>query len=454
MNRFCRRCLCVLCMLALSCGALAETQTVEPEVDLLEVDHKLYEYGYRDENCNGEMDQITINALKNFQTVNGLPVTGEADDATVQLLMYGQPLTAQDYLSELAKRYNEAEVLSEGDTGDDVKKLQRALKEYGYFSGTCDGSYGAATAAAVYRFQLANGLEKTSVAGGSVFVRLYEGRPISWDEYVDASCASVGDSGAHVRRIQLKLKYMGYFTGACTGRYGDATQQAVKRFQANNALEASGEVDLETYLKLFSDNAVAVVSVSSIRRGDTGNTVSAICGRLQELGYPANESFDYRSELGVMLFQKVNDLDVSGVADEATRNLLFSEDAQPMTNAPEVKDIEIYGEINVQIYKYASELLGRQPKFESCFELVQYVYLQGGVALADESQIQFELLENGRQPQMGEVVLVKWGESSLCGIATDDRAMIYCQEDGYIVTGYLNMFEADAIYHWPTGAME
>ena len=67
--------LAVLAALALLPFALGEA-IVEPDVDMLEVDHKLYELGYRDSACNGELDDVTINALRNFQKVNGLEVTG------------------------------------------------------------------------------------------------------------------------------------------------------------------------------------------------------------------------------------------------------------------------------------------------------------------------------------------------------------------------------------------
>ena len=451
MKRICRRGLCVLCMLALASGAFAQTQTDHPPVDLLEVDHKLYEYGYRDENCNGEMNDVVINALRNFQTINGLPVTGKADAETVDLLVYGTPISMQDYLGELVERYNEAPVLSEGSSGPEVLRLQNALKASGYFSDECSGEYGATTAAAVYRFQTANGLERTSVAAGSVFYRLYEGQPITWEEYVLASCASMGDSGANVRQIQLRLKSMGYFSGECTGRYGELTQQAVKDFQESNALGVNGDVGVETYELLFSNRAVSRIDASALRRGDSGTMAGMICTRLEELGYPANMEFDYRTELAVMIFQQNHGLNISGVADEETRSLLLSDETLPMESVRQVKDIEIFGAIYNQFYQLAAEMLGSRPYFESSFEFVQYVYLKGGVALLEESQFRLEALGKNENVKAGEVLVLRFGEDHICGIANGDDAIIYSREDGYIVPGYLDMLEADAVYRWNAG---
>lgn len=52
-----------------------------------------------------------------------------------------------------------------GDTGEQVKRLQRALARLGYSPGAADGSYGPATVAAVKRFQTASSLTADGVFG-------------------------------------------------------------------------------------------------------------------------------------------------------------------------------------------------------------------------------------------------------------------------------------------------
>ena len=70
-------------------------------------------------------------------------------------------ISEQAYLNGLAQARASQRTLTGGSNGADVAQLQRALKELGYFSGNCDGAYGEATEAAVFRFQLANGLGLT-----------------------------------------------------------------------------------------------------------------------------------------------------------------------------------------------------------------------------------------------------------------------------------------------------
>lgn len=62
-----------------------------------------------------------------------------------------------------------------GDRNDHVKELQQALKMLGYYGGTCDGVYGAATEDAVRNFQHAEGLSIDGIAG-NVTIRTLWGR--------------------------------------------------------------------------------------------------------------------------------------------------------------------------------------------------------------------------------------------------------------------------------------
>lgn len=60
-------------------------------------------------------------------------------------------------------------VLKQGARGDEVKEVQRRLKEWGYYSGAVDGVYGAGTVAAVKAFQKKNGLTADGVCGLKTF---------------------------------------------------------------------------------------------------------------------------------------------------------------------------------------------------------------------------------------------------------------------------------------------
>lgn len=66
-----------------------------------------------------------------------------------------------------------ASSLQKGDKGDDVKKLQTALKTLNYFSGSIDGKFGSSTKKAVERYQQAIGLTVDGIAGKKTLKKLF-----------------------------------------------------------------------------------------------------------------------------------------------------------------------------------------------------------------------------------------------------------------------------------------
>lgn len=63
-------------------------------------------------------------------------------------------------------------ILKQGDSGDDVVTLQRALNSHGFNPGTPDGLYGQGTIAAVMAFQQSEGLLADGIAGPRTQVAL------------------------------------------------------------------------------------------------------------------------------------------------------------------------------------------------------------------------------------------------------------------------------------------
>lgn len=65
-----------------------------------------------------------------------------------------------------------AAVLRKGSKGSEVKEVQRRLKQWGYYSGSVDGIFGAGTRAAVIAFQKKNGLTADGVVGKATYKAL------------------------------------------------------------------------------------------------------------------------------------------------------------------------------------------------------------------------------------------------------------------------------------------
>ncbi|GAB3862851.1 hypothetical protein GCM10028801_29220 [Nocardioides maradonensis] len=61
-----------------------------------------------------------------------------------------------------------------------------------------------------------------------------------------------GDDGPQVKQLQARLTQIAWFSGAPTGHYGDATEQAVRGFQAKRGIPVTGEVDRRTMRRLLA----------------------------------------------------------------------------------------------------------------------------------------------------------------------------------------------------------
>lgn len=72
-----------------------------------------------------------------------------------------------------------------------------------------------------------------------------------------STLSKMGSRGDEVRRIQQKLKSMGYYTGSVDGIYGTQTQSAVKKFQRDNGLTVDGIAGPKTlsYLGISSGSS-------------------------------------------------------------------------------------------------------------------------------------------------------------------------------------------------------
>ena len=86
----------------------------------------------------------------------------------------------------------------------------------------------------------------------------------------DGTCAP-GDSGSAVKKVQQRLKKLGYYTGKVDGDFGNSTKTAVKNFQKRNGLTANGKVNSKTLAKLNSSGAKKATA-SDVAGGDLPKT--------------------------------------------------------------------------------------------------------------------------------------------------------------------------------------
>lgn len=115
--------------------------------------------------ADGIFGPATAQAVKSFQTSQGLEATGKVDQATADKLANPTPVTQPPASSDGYAEY--------GETGQRVLTLQAALVKAGVpLRGGVDGSFGSGTAAAVMEFQRLKGLPMTGKVDGATAAAL------------------------------------------------------------------------------------------------------------------------------------------------------------------------------------------------------------------------------------------------------------------------------------------
>lgn len=125
-----------------------------------------------------------------------------------------------------------------------------------------------------------------------------------------------GDSGVQVTILQGNLNTFGYGIDV-DGRYGPATEEAVKKFQSEYGLEADGKCGPDTSAKMAE--VIGTVDKSLVR-GDKGADVTVLQGALKKIGYniDVDGSFGPATEAAVKEFQTKYGLESDGKCGPAT----------------------------------------------------------------------------------------------------------------------------------------
>ena len=129
--------------------------------------------------------------------------------------------------------------LHRGDSGDEVRKVQKRLAELGYPTGKVDGVYGEQTQTAINLFCNAIHVRERKYIPKSVQTKLFASNAPAYDPFLPLKR---GDEGTSVRYMQVRLKELGYDPGEIDGVYGSQTVDAVARYQFEHGVRmAEGE---------------------------------------------------------------------------------------------------------------------------------------------------------------------------------------------------------------------
>ena len=145
-----------------------------------------------------------------------------------------------------------------GASGDQVTAIQNELRRRGYYTGSVDGVYGSQTETAVRRFQKDQGLTADGICGTKTLAALGLSSSVALRQ---------GSRGETVRKVQEKLKALGYYNGSADGVYGSMTEGAVRRFQSERGLTPDGVCGVRTLSALGLSSATEQSVAASANDG-------------------------------------------------------------------------------------------------------------------------------------------------------------------------------------------
>ena len=423
----------------------------------------LFNLGYFSDEITGNYGSVTKYAVSVFQLVNKLPVTGDADSATLTKLVSPDAIAVTEYGDKMELEF--------GDSGADVKELQNTLTELGYFAGDCTGRFGVNTQEAVLDFQKCNGLEQTGKCGIPMRILLIGGTAVSKSEAAAMEAVRsvvIGETSEPVITIKEQLTALGYYAGEINSEYTHELSEAVYYFQLANGLQTNGNADSATRLLLNSGvgktKSAYVEELKKIEAssGANGYHVVILQERLNALGYYSGAftgNYDQKTADAVIMFQRGHQLSETGAADAKTLSILYSEDAIGYSKAK-----ELYFERKAEEKRQQSicsvcdkalacvsipyEAGKAGPEKYGSAGLVYAIFKSADVLLQPTVNLQYEeakLLESWNEEisavQRGDQVFLRKDDTLLTGICVGDGLIVYASPEYGRVVAAENILE-------------
>ncbi|AFY33534.1 peptidoglycan-binding protein [Calothrix sp. PCC 7507] len=185
--------------------------------DVRALQERLRVAGYYYGNATGIFGPITEEAVKRFQEAYKLNADGIVGPVTLAKLPQNGVGNGDDDAKEPVAA--KGDKLRLGDRGEAVRVLQEHLIQAGYLGGEPNGYYGPNTTDAVRRFQAANYLAASGVAGPTTRAKLH------------SSVSTASTSEFSVLEIQRRLRDKGFYKGQLNGVMADDTKKAIKQAQ-------------------------------------------------------------------------------------------------------------------------------------------------------------------------------------------------------------------------------
>lgn len=285
-------------------------------VEVEDLQQKLIKINYLKGDTDGYFGKNTERAVLNFQSDNNLKVDGIVGEDTWNVLNI-----------KLNTVGINPQIIKQGDQNETVIDLKTKLKRLKYYSDEINNDFDIKTNEMVKKFQKDHNLKADGIVG-----------PITWNKLnseieeilpIIINSLFEGLKENKVIALQEYLNLLNYYDFKTDGNFNLETTQAVKLFQKDNNLDATGIVNQETWelieQKVFSLDEF--VRIENLKEGSTGLDVITLQEKLRlTKSYfgSITGSFGPETTEAVKSFQTQNNLPVTGIVDTYTWDLLVS----------------------------------------------------------------------------------------------------------------------------------
>ena len=304
----------------------ADMPTSQP-YSLRNVQVALHNLGYAVGTPDGVIGPKSRAAIRAYQVDSGLPASGEPSIALHEKLQ-----------ASLAQRSGQAKPVPQTAPtvgSATISEAQTELRQRGYAITVITGTANAETAAAVRAYQADARLPITGDINSDLMQQLRTARADSGAIY-----------RAQVKQVQAALNVAGYNAGPADGALGPKSRAAISRYQSDNNLGATGEVngELLASLGIASEGQTPVIVAGA-------EVIRATKKELQAHGYASGDlsgTMDSTTSAAIRAYQSDAGLEVTGEATDALLDHLRRSDIKSDGNA----DMQVALNIEDQLQRH------------------------------------------------------------------------------------------------------
>ena len=290
----------------------ADTPTSQP-YSLRNVQVALHNLGYAVGTPDGVIGPKSRAAIRAYQVDSGLPASGEPSIALHEKL---QASLAQRSGSQAKPVPQTAAAVGSAT----ISEAQTELRQRGYTITAITGITNAETAAAVRAYQADARLPITGDITSDLMQQLRTAKADSGAIY-----------RAQVKQVQAALNVAGYSAGPADGALGPKSRAAISRYQSDNDLGATGEVNGE----LLASLGIASADQTPVKVA-AAEVIRATKKELQAHGYVSGDlsgTMDPTTSAAIRAYQSDAGLEVTGEASDALLEHLRRSDTRNSDNA-------------------------------------------------------------------------------------------------------------------------